>query len=88
MKAGEKLIDSFEVAERVISRHNNIAYIHVLDVPKPPLLQERIQPGSLNQSALQQSCKRPKCTVLLSVHESVRWTRRQEWSRCSRATTP
>ena len=32
--------------------------------------------------------KRPKCTVLLSVHESVKWTLRQEWSRCSRATTP
>jgi hypothetical protein len=37
---------------------------------------------------IQMICKRPKCTVLLSVHESVKWTLRQEWSRCSRATTP
>jgi hypothetical protein len=32
--------------------------------------------------------KRPKCTVLLSVHESVKWTLRREWSRCSRGATP
>ena len=32
--------------------------------------------------------KRPKCTVLPSVHESVRCTLRQDWSRCSRAATP
>jgi hypothetical protein len=33
-------------------------------------------------------CKRPKCMVLLSVHEWVKWTLPQERSGCSRAAVP
>jgi hypothetical protein len=55
MKVRGKMIDSFEVAERVILSHKDIAYFHVLDVPVPPLLQERSQPDCLDQPALQRS---------------------------------
>jgi hypothetical protein len=38
--------------------------------------------------ALASAGKRPKCTVLLSVHEWVKWTLPQERSGCSRAAVP
>jgi hypothetical protein len=53
MRAHDKIVDSFDVVEQVISHHGEISYFHVLDVPTPPPLQERVRHEFLDPSAIQ-----------------------------------
>jgi hypothetical protein len=55
MKTKDKFLDSFSVVERIISSDATISHFHVLDVPVPPLLQERIQPAIIDSSTLQEA---------------------------------
>lgn len=42
MKTQSKRLDSFEVVAEIVTAHREISHFHVLDVPSPPLLQERL----------------------------------------------
>jgi hypothetical protein len=42
MKTQNKVLDSFEVVAEIITAHQEISHFHILDVPSPPLLQERL----------------------------------------------
>jgi hypothetical protein len=55
MKTKDNILDSFDVVERIISSDANIARFHILDVPVPPLLQERVHPVTIDSSTIQEA---------------------------------
>lgn len=55
MRTHSKVLDSFDVVQQIMSAHSSISRFHVLDVPTPPLLQERVQSDCLDQSAVDEA---------------------------------
>lgn len=48
-------LDSFEVVEQLVTTQREISYFHVLDVPSPPLLQERVEGDLIDPTVLHEA---------------------------------
>jgi hypothetical protein len=55
MRTRSKVLDSFDVVEQIISAHSRSRDSQVLDVPTPPLLQERVPSDCLDPSAVEEA---------------------------------
>jgi hypothetical protein len=55
MTTDSKFLESFDVVEQIISAHPSITRFHVLDVPTPPFLQERVPSDCLDPSAVEEA---------------------------------